>query len=141
MSELHVTKLGEGEEILFGPTRTASTTNLSVKSVTNSEQATHTSFRTVCITNQRVIIESGDSTITFPNRDIQTIQVQRRSDKSTGSSWFNILKVGTKHGSSVNMDIPGVTLDKETLLAETFPHARITESKGLGGFLDRLLGG
>ena len=68
-------KLGEDEEILFGPIRKASTTNLVVKSEDNPQEATHTSFRTVWITNQRVIIKSGESAITFPNGDVRTILI------------------------------------------------------------------
>lgn len=135
-----MTKLIEGEEILFGPARRASTTNLTVKSEHNPSGVTHTSFRTVCITNQRVIIESGDTTINYPNHDIRTVLINRSKQKKLGTSFFNILQIRTSRGNSVKIEIPGVSAEKETLLANIFPNARITESRGLGGLLNRILG-
>lgn len=141
MNQLHLTRLLAGEEILFGPSRTASTSNLAVTSEDDPERATRTSFRTVCVTNQRVIIESGDAAITYPNGDVSAVTIQRKSDKKTHSSWFNILQVKTKWGNTINLGIPGLMMEKEILLAETFPQASISESKGLSGWLDRLVGG
>jgi hypothetical protein len=136
-----MTKLGEGEELLFGPSRRASTTNLAVKSESRPGDATYTTFRTVCITNKRVIIESGDSTLTYPNEDIQTVVINRMTDKKKRVISFNILQIRTKRGNAVKIEIPGVSIEKEALLSQIFPNARITESRGLSGFLDRVLGG
>jgi hypothetical protein len=141
MTGLHTTKLAEGEEILFGPSRKASTTNLSVKSEQEPDEVTHTTFRTVCITNQRVIIEAGDSALTYPNTDVDTVIIKRNSGKKTKIASFNILQIRTYRGNSVKIEIPGVGTEKEPLLAQTFPNASITESRGLNGFLDRVLGG
>lgn len=141
MTGLHTTKLAEGEEILFGPSRRASTSNLTVKSEHEPGEVTHTTFRTVCITNQRVIIEAGDSALTYPNKDIETVIIKRISGKKTRTKSFNILQIRTRRGNSVKIEIPGVGIEKEPLLAQTFPNASITESRGLNGFLNRVLGG
>lgn len=71
---------------------------------------------------------------------MSAIIIQRKNDKQTGSTWFNILNARTRRGNTINMGIPGLGIEKETLLAATFPQASITESKGLSGWLDRLLG-
>jgi hypothetical protein len=141
MTGLHTTKLAEGEEILFGPSRRASTSNLTVKSEHENGEVTHTSFKTVCITNQRVIIEAGDSALTYPNKDIETVIIKRNSGKKTRMKSFNILQIRTRRGNAVKIEIPGVGTEKEPLLAQTFPNASITESRGINGFLDRVLGG
>lgn len=140
MSVLHMTKLEEGEEILFGPSRKASSSNLSVKSEIKPGDATHTTFRTVCITNKRVIVESGDSTLTFPTHDIQTVIIKRNRDKQKHVTSFNIREIRTNRGSAVKIEIPGVSVEKEELLNQLFQNARITEKSKLGGFLDRVLG-
>jgi hypothetical protein len=135
-----MTKLEEGEEILFGPSRRATTSNLLVKSENNPNDATHTTFRTVCITNRRVIIESGDSTLAYPNLDIQTVIIKRIKDKKKRVTSFNILDIRTKRGNAVKIEIPGVGIEKEEVLTRIFPNAHITEKSKLGGFLDRVLG-
>jgi len=141
MTGLHTIKLAEDEEILFGPSRRASTTNLTVKSEHEPGEVTHTTFRTVCITNQRVIIESGDSALTYPNSDIEKVIIKRITGKKKKITSFNILQIRTCRGNTVKIEIPGVGTEKESLLAQTFPNASITESRGLNGFLDRVLGG
>ncbi len=141
MNGLHTTKLVEGEEILFGPSRKASTTNLTVKSENEPGEVTHTTYHTVCITNQRVIIEAGDSALTYPNTDVDTVIIKHNSRKKSKIVSFNILQIRTCRGNSVKIEIPGVGAEKEPLLAQTFPNASITESRGLNGFLNRVLGG
>jgi hypothetical protein len=141
MKGLHMTELAEGEEILFGPVRKTSKINLTVKSETTPGRATHTSFRTVCITNQRVIIETGDSAINYPAKDIQTVFIKRKKDKKKKEARFHILQIRTKRGHTVKFEIPDISSEKETLLKQVFPSAAITESRGIGGFLDRVLGG
>jgi hypothetical protein len=140
MSILHMTKLEEDEEILFGPSRKASNSNLSVKSESNPGDATHTTFRTVCITNKRVIVESGDSTLTFPTHDVQTVIIKRNLDKKKHVTSFNIREIRTKRGNAVKIEIPGVSIEKEGILNQLFHNAKIAEKSKLGGFLDRVLG-
>jgi hypothetical protein len=139
MNEKPPIKLGEDEEILFGPIRKASTTNLVVKSEDNPQEATHTSFRTVWITNHRVIIKSGESALTYPNVDVTTILINRPKKKGQ-EDCFNLLKLKTEKGRTVDIELPGVENEKEALLKEIFPNAHIEESKGVSGWLDRLLG-
>ena len=141
MTDLHTIKLAEGEEILFGPSRKASTTNLTVKSEHEPGEVTHITFRTVYITNQRVIIEAGDSALTYPNTDVDTVIIKHNSGKKAKTTSFNILQIRTCRGNSVKIEIPGVGTEREPLLAQIFPNASITESRGLNGFLDRVLGG
>ncbi len=139
MRELHLIQLNEDEKIIFGPSRKASNSNLSVKSERNPLDSTHTSFRTVCITNSRIIIESGDSAIQFPNPDISSVYINR-SRNSEKNSFFNILKIKTKSGNSINIEIVGVDDAKESELASLFPNAKIVDGGGIMGFLERILG-
>ena len=141
MTGLHMTKLAEGEEILFGPARKATTTNLTVKSEDKNGEVTHTSLRTICITNQRVIIEAGDSAINYPNNDVRTILINLRKDKKKKPVSFNILQIRTGRGNTVKIEIPGVNIEKLVLLRQVFPNATVSESRGMGGLLDRIFGG
>jgi len=134
-----MTKLEEDEEILFGPSRKASKSNLTVKSEINPGKVTHTTFRTVCITNKRVIIEAGDSALTYPTADVQTVIVKRFRDKKKQVTSFNIVEIRTNRGNAVKIEIPGVGADKEEVLAQLFQNAKITEKSKLSGFLDRFL--
>lgn len=135
-----MTKLEEDEEILFGPSRRASKSNLSVKSENKPGDATYTTFRTVCITNKRVIIEAGDSALTYPTQDVNTVIIKRIHDKKKQVTSFNIMELRTKRGNAVKIEIPGVKAEKEVVLTQLFPNAKITEKSRLGGFFDRILG-
>ena len=135
-----MTKLEEGEEILFGPSRRASTSNLSVKSEHRPGDATHTTFRTVCITNKRVIIEAGDSALVYPTEDVHAVFIKRIRDKKKQVTSFNIMEIRTKRGNAVKIEIPGVSAEKEALLSQLFQNAKIAEKSKLNGFLDRVLG-
>jgi hypothetical protein len=135
-----MTQLADDETIVFGPSRREEQTQLSVKSEARPGQMTHTSFRTVCITNKRVIIESGDSTIHYPNTDIRVILINRGNNKKEKVGFFNILQLKTGAGNAVKLEIPGISNDKEELLKETFPNAQIKERSGITGFLDQVFG-
>ena len=136
-----MTQLANDETIVFGPSRKEEKTQLSVKSESRPGQMTHTSFRTVCITNKRVIIESGDSTIHYPNPDIRVVLINRYNNKKEKVEFFNILQLKTGAGNAVKLEIPGISNYKEPLLKETFPNAVIKERSGVTGFLDQLFGG
>lgn len=138
MESLRQTKFAEGEKIVFGPARTADTSALGVASHDRPGDATHTSIRTVCVTNQRVIVESGDSSITVPTKDIQTVLVKRITKGGRLIS-INLMAVSSKHGRKVQLDIPALEPQREPELQKTFPNAEIKERKGLAGFLDSLL--
>lgn len=140
MDHLHVTKLKVGEKILFGPARRADQTRLKVRADDDPQRSTYTIYRTVCITNQRVIIEMGDTNITLPNKDIQIVHIKQMEDKRNGHKRFNILQVNSSNGNQVVLNIPGVNTDKAQLLKQTFPNATITDSRGVKGWLMRKFG-
>lgn len=139
-NRLHLTKLQDGEEIIFGPASQVQESTLSVKAEDDSKRMTHTSFRTVCVTNKRIIIETGDSHIHFPNNDIKRIIINRNLNKKKEIVSFNLMKAKTKKGNLVKLEIPNILTKNETLMAETFPNAVIEEERGLAKFLGRLLG-
>lgn len=139
MQGFRFTKLEEGENIIFGPHAVTSQSNLSVHRTNQPEHATHTSMRIVCVTDRRLIIETGDSAITIPTRDIQSVAIKRKPGKQ-GPHTFDILRVKRKNGRSIQLDIPDLKAHRESELATTFPNAQVKESKGLLGFLDKVLG-
>ena len=139
MPELHMIQLDNDENIVFGPSRKAKDSTLTVKSEKVPLGATHTSFRTVCITNSRIIVESGDSAIQYPNNDISSIHINR-SRKGEKNSFFNILKIKTKSGNSINIEIVGIEDAREGELSALFPNARIINMRGVFGILERFLG-
>lgn len=138
--KLHLTTLQDGEEIVFGPAQQAHDSTLSVKAEDDPQRMTHTSFRTVCVTNQRIIIETGDSHIHFPNNDVQQIIINRNRNKKKEVVSFNLMKARTGSGKMIKLEIPGLLAESETLIAKTFPNAVIEEEKGLTKFLGRILG-
>ncbi|MEK6221906.1 MAG: hypothetical protein N2D54_06625 [Chloroflexota bacterium] len=137
---LHLTKLDEDEEIIFGPARRAVTSPLSVKSILDSKRLTHTNMRTVCITNKRIVVEYSESHLHFPNDDVQSVTIDIRKNKKDQEVSFNILQVRTKRGQIIKLDIPGILNIKKNLLAEIFPHAKIRSPKGLAGLLIKVFG-
>jgi hypothetical protein len=135
---LRQTKFGEGEKIVFGPARTADTSALGVASHDRPGDATYTTIRIVCVTNQRVIVESGDALITIPTKDIQIVLI-KRIVKRNHLVGINLLGVSSRHGRKVQLDIPNLEPEREPELQQIFPNAQIKERKGLTGFLDSLL--
>lgn len=133
------TKLEEGEEVVFGPHMDTSQTKMSVHRLDDPTTATHTKYRIVCVTNRRVVVESGDSVLTIPSQDIEKVTIKRMPGKK-GPSLFDILWVKSKNGRRIQLDITGQDVSKETNLTATFPNAEISEIKGLSGFLDKILG-
>ena len=133
------TKLEEGEEIVFGPHASSSESNLSVRRKNQPTHATHTSVRIVCVTDRRLIVETGDSALTIPTRDIQSVVIKRHPGK-VGPHTFDILRVKSKNGHQIQLDIPNLKASREADLAITFPKAVVKESKGLLGFLDKVFG-
>ncbi|MBW8009670.1 MAG: hypothetical protein FVQ83_00325 [Chloroflexi bacterium] len=102
-------------------------------------EVTHTSFRRVCITDQRVILESGDSVITIPNIDIKKVIIKRKSKKKSAAI-FDLVAVTSKSGLRVKVEINEINSARETELSAAFPKAQIKENKGLTGFIDKLFG-
>ena len=139
MPELHMIQLNPDEKIIFGPSRKAEDSTLTVKSEKVPLGATHTSFRTVCVTNSRIIVESGDSAIQYPNKDISSVHINR-SKKGEKNSFFNILKVKTQSGNSITLEIVGIEDSREGELTAIFPNARIINMGGVFGILEKFLG-
>lgn len=139
MQGFRFTKIEEGEEIIFGPHTSSMQSNMSVHRVGEPSHATHTSVRIVCVTDRRLIIETGDSAVTVPTRDIQLVVIKRKPGK-VGPRRFDILRVKSKNGHRILLDIPDLKASREADLSATFPNAQIKEKKGLFGFLDKVLG-
>ncbi|MDH5507289.1 MAG: hypothetical protein OEZ02_08720 [Anaerolineae bacterium] len=138
MSALRITKLKDGEEIVFGPIRSTQTSALSVRASDEGE-ATHTSQRTVCVSNRRVIVESGDAVITLPNQDVKRVVIKQNTSK-TDANTFNLLRVESKFGQKIKLEIPGIGLERQAELAAIFPYAAVGARRGLLGWLEDLLG-
>jgi len=64
-----------------------------------------------------------------------------RKDKKKRPVSFNILQIRTGRGNTVKIEIPGVDFEKLVLLKQVFPNATVSESRGMGGLLDRIFGG
>lgn len=140
MQGFRFSKFEEGEEIIFGPHAESSQTKLSVRRASEVEHPTHTSVRIVCVTNKRVIIETGDSAVNIPTHDIQTVVIKRNPGKK-GASLFDLLYIKSKTGHRVELDIPNLEASRESDLPVAFPHAEIkARNKGLLGLLDKILG-
>lgn len=141
MNSFHITKFNEGEEIVFGPVQTAHDSALGVHKDDNAAEITHTALRRVCVTNQRVVIENGDSSITLPNVDIRQVIVKHNRAIS-GASSFTLLYVRSRSGLRVRLDMPSLRLRREKELEDLFPNAEIKEeNRGLRGLLEKLSGG
>ncbi|MDH3944878.1 MAG: hypothetical protein OEV06_12360 [Anaerolineae bacterium] len=139
MYGFRLSKLEDGENVIFGPHMATSETKMSVHRPDDPGTATHTKYRVVCVTNQRVVIESGDSVLNVPTRDIQLVTIKRRPGKK-GPSVFDLLWVKSKNGRRIELDIINQDVSRRAELESAFPNAEIKESKGLSGFLDKILG-
>lgn len=138
--QLHLTDLQEDEKIIFGPVKQVQQSSLGVKSEDDPKTITHRSLRIVCVTNQRIIIENGDSHIHYPVKDIRRVLINRRKNKKNNISYININKALTSRGNMIKLDIPDIKGIDEVLVNKTFPNAVIEEEKGLVKFLGKLLG-
>lgn len=139
-NKLHLTDLHEDEKIIFGPVKQVRDSALGVKDEDDPHTVSHKSLRTVCVTNQRIIIENGDSHIHFPNIDIRHIIINRSKAKKNQAASINLIKAMTNSGNTIKLHIPDVQIENETLLGETFPNAAINEEKGLTKLLGKLVG-
>ena len=139
MQAFRFTKIESGEKILFGPHASSSQSELSVHRANQPSYATHTRLRIVCVTDRRLIIESGDSAITIPTHEIQTVVIKRKPGKRSPRR-FDLVRAKSKNGRRIQLDIPDVEGRRESRLKTAFPNAEIKESKGLSGFLDKILG-
>ena len=127
MNGLKVTKLEKGEEIVFGPVTSTKTTSFSGGAGPSQGSISRSSGRTVAVTNRRVIVEDLDD----PNRsrfvsndDVKRVSIKRKNQGIT------IAKVHTA-SETVNVHLPRISPEKESLLAATFPKAEIGAPKGV----------
>jgi len=127
MNGLEFTELEAGEEIVFGPVTSVKTTSFSGGAGPSRGGISRRSGRTVCITDRRIIIEDLEDPArsrVFPNDHVQVVSIKRKKDGIT------VAKVQT--GSrTVRIDLPGISPQKESLLATTFPNAEIGTAQGL----------
>ena len=140
MKRFRIAKALEGEEIVFGPVRSTKDSSLPVHVEENHEEITHTSFRTVAVTNQRVVVEEGDSCITIPNVDITAIVIKHHNPKS-GKASISLVAVESKSGLHVRLNMPNLPHDCEHDLMAIFPNASFKEQMGVLRLLKGLLKG
>lgn len=139
MQGFRITKFREGEQVIFGPARTAQRSVLKVKRELRENEVTHTSFRRLCVTDQRVILETGDSVITIPNIDIKKVVIKRKSKKGSAGT-FNLVAVTSKSGRRIKLGIKNINSAQEAQLSAAFPNAQIKENKGVTEMLENLFG-
>jgi hypothetical protein len=127
MKGFNFTELEAGEELVFGPVTSTKTTSVSGSGGAPGQggSLSHTSGRTVGVTNRRVIVEdlkSPDRTQIVPNANVQRVFIKRQQRQ--GQSSVNLVKVQTASGP-VKLDIKGLPAQAETMLKSTFPNAEI----------------
>jgi len=127
MQGLNLTELEPGEEIVFGPVTSTKTTSLSGGAGPSQGSISRSSGRTVAVTNRRVIIEDLDDpsrSRVVPNSSVERLSIKRKKEGIT------IARVQTASGS-LSVNLPGVGLQQEPLLATTFPNAELEAQKGV----------
>ena len=125
MIGLKHTELEPGEEIVFGPVTSTKTTSFSGGAGPSQGSISRSSGRSVAVTNRRVIIEDLDDpsrSSVVPNDSVERVFIKRKKQGIT------IARVETG-SASVHVGLPGVGLQKESLLAATFPNAEIGARK------------
>lgn len=139
MNTFHHYQLSSQEEILFGPAQKIKESTLGYQSVARANSVTHEQLRTVAITNERIVIETGDACITVPNKDVVYLIIKKNKRHKTAMKSFNLVQAYSRGGRKVQLNIPGINTNKEILLSEIFPNATIQENKGLRALIDNLL--
>jgi hypothetical protein len=127
MNGFNLTELEAGEEMLFGPVTSVKTTSLSGGAGSSQGSISKSSGRAVGITNRRIIIEdmqNPDRSQTIPNEQVQRVSIKRKKQGIT------VARVQAASGT-VKVNLPGVSPQKESLLATTFPNAEISAAKGI----------
>jgi hypothetical protein len=133
MNSFNFTELESGEELVFGPVTSTKTTSVSGSGGAPGQggSMSHTSGRTVGVTNQRVIVEdlkSPGKTQIIPNANVQRVFIKRQQRQ--GQSSINLIKVQTASGP-VKLDIRGLPAQAETILIKsTFPNAEVVYGGG-----------
>lgn len=128
MNEFTSISMQPGEEIVFGPVTSTKTTSVSG----GTGSVSRTVGRTVGVTNRRVVIEDTQTPgkgKTIPNDQVQKVFIKRKKKGDRES--ITLAKIETVTGSKVKVDLPGIDVDQEAQLGETFPNAEISQAKGL----------
>lgn len=129
MSGFEFTELEEGEEVLFGISKSSSSSSSSIS--VGGEQISGSSdsqARTVGITNRRVIVESLSAPVplqSIPNEEVRKLTVKR--DTFMGKPQLNLARVETTGGETVDLDLRVGDAEGEARLREVFPNAEIAE--------------
>jgi len=130
--KFYFTQLEEGEEMVFGPFTSVSTTSFSAG---GTQVSSRTSECRWGITNRRVIVETAGAprkTQIIPTTDVQRVFIKRKKSRR-GRPRITITKVETTSGQRVKLGLGG--LRDESRIRQIFPNAEIKEKKGLLGFL------
>lgn len=133
MRGFNFTELEVGEEILFGPVTTTTTTSVSGGSDASQGSLSRSKGRTVGITTQRVIVEDlqrPEAAKVIPNADIQQVFVKSRQRK--GEESITLVKAQTVSGQTIKLNMKGLPPQSKNVLDDAFPNAEIVQSKGSG---------
>ena len=133
MRGFNFTELETGEEIVFGPVTTTTTTSVSGSSDAGEQSLSRTKGRTIGITTRRVIVEDlqrPEAAQVIPNADIGKVFIKSRQRK--GQESISLVKAQTVNGQTVKLDMKGLSPQSKNVLDETFPNAEIVQSKGSG---------
>jgi len=131
-------KLDDDEQLVFGPATSLNTKgkNSGVERITASRDQ----LRTVQVTNQRVIVETGSRAISVPNHTVHTVTISPHKQGSLLKG-YTLHELRCNGGQVIKLGISGVAVSQLATLEETFPNAQIREKSGLAKLFDRLLGG
>ncbi len=136
MNSFSFSELEAGEELVFGPVTSTKTVSMSGSGGAPGQEGSlsHTSGRTVGVTNRRVIIEdlaSPAKTQIVLNADVRRVFVKRRQQQ--GQSFIDLVRVQTVSGQNLKLDIKRLPAQAEAMLQTTFPQAEIVQGKGGAG--------
>ncbi len=132
MNSFNFTQLETDEKILFGPVTSTKTTSVSGRGPGSGQGSSisHTSGRTVGVTDRRVIVEdlqSPNRTQIIPNANVQRVSIKQKQRQ--GKSSITLVRVESPSGP-VKLDIKGLPAQSEALLQSTFPNAEIVHGGG-----------
>ncbi|HEX8681602.1 MAG TPA: hypothetical protein VF707_04760 [Ardenticatenaceae bacterium] len=145
MSGFEFTELEEGEELLFGISKSSSSSSSSLtignKQISGSSDS---SERTVGVTNRRIIVESLSAPVpvqSIPNDEVRKVYLKR--EDFMGQPRLTISRVETTGGDTADLGLRVLEAEGEARLHEVFPYAELVEEaeppqkkkRGLLGFL------
>lgn len=124
--------LEAGETYIFGPVTSTKTTSVSGGTDGAQGSASKSRSRTVAVTTQRIIIDdekTPQGSHNIQNTDVTKVYVKKsvRNNVTT----YNLVKVETASGATINVDLKGIPSAQEGRFSEVFPAAQIEETKGM----------